>query len=273
MMPLALAREVVLLAVLVLVHILCGHVKVCAYVAPPASLVQRSFASSFTSSTAMNSLGHDTHKNYRQPSAFMKPVAHGRLHGTYNSRTLLKPTPTVRVDNNLQLQMVGSRYGTLPLRRRFPRTTGFETITLDSTGWTGDATSLIIVGNIAVYALSYFMPLIIVKIAKINDYIKEGQYYRLVTTLFAHNDFAHLVSNMYSLYNVGKFVESVYGLNGFLAIYFGSGALANLLTYWVDLSRVSVGASSGIYGLIGAMGVYYYFQKDRLGWVAQRGTA
>jgi membrane associated rhomboid family serine protease len=67
-------------------------------------------------------------------------------------------------------------------------------------------------------------------------------------------------------------VESVYGRRQFLAIYLLSGILANLFTYLMGWSPSSIGASSSIYGLMGAMGMYYLYQSDALGDRAQIGT-
>jgi membrane associated rhomboid family serine protease len=140
-----------------------------------------------------------------------------------------------------------------------------------SSGFNWDTTNKLIVANIFMFIFSIFDSSVIPRLAKINDFILEGEYYRLLSCLFAHGDVFHLASNMYSLQNLGKFVESVYGRRQFLAIYLLSGILANTFTYLMGWSASSIGASSSIYGLMGAMGMYYLYQSDALGERAQIG--
>ena len=44
-----------------------------------------------------------------------------------------------------------------------------------------------------------------------GPYIRNGEYYRLITSMFVHGDIFHLGFNMYALYVIGKQVESYFG--------------------------------------------------------------
>jgi len=83
------------------------------------------------------------------------------------------------------------------------------------------------------------------------------QYYRIFTAAFTHVEPMHLLMNMVSLYNVGTFVESLFGHWRMLVIYFGSLVLGKLLALAIrhnnsDDYTVSIGASGAICGILGA---------------------
>ena len=83
------------------------------------------------------------------------------------------------------------------------------------------------------------------------------QYYRLISSGFAHRETTHLLFNMISLYNIGTFVESIFGHLYFLVIYFGSLILGHILSLLIkhnnrDDYAMSLGASGAICGIMGA---------------------
>ncbi len=78
------------------------------------------------------------------------------------------------------------------------------------------------------------------------------EYYRLVTSAFLHANAWHLLWNMVSLYFFGPLLETVYGPQQFLLIYFGSVVGGDLLSLYVHRHHEyrSIGASGGVCGLI-----------------------
>ncbi len=79
------------------------------------------------------------------------------------------------------------------------------------------------------------------------------QWWRLVTAGFLHGGLMHILMNSWVLFDLGAQVEEVYGTNRMIVFYFVStigGFFAS--TLWNPLA-LSVGASAGIFGLIGAM--------------------
>jgi membrane associated rhomboid family serine protease len=91
---------------------------------------------------------------------------------------------------------------------------------------------------------------------KLSDRILRGeQLYRLVTPVFLHGGVAHLFTNMYSLNNVGRDVEVLFGPGRFLATYLVAGATGNLLSSFRS-PNPSLGASGAVFGIVGA---YYVF--------------
>jgi rhomboid protease GluP len=89
--------------------------------------------------------------------------------------------------------------------------------------------------------------------AKYRDAIlRYGQWWRLVTAGFLHGGLLHIGMNSWVLFDLGAQVEEVYGGGRLLVFYFVSTVCGFLLsTFWT--ASLSVGASAGIFGLIGAM--------------------
>ena len=87
--------------------------------------------------------------------------------------------------------------------------------------------------------------------AKVNALIGLGEFWRLLTAMFLHADFMHLIFNMMALYILGRDIERFFGKGKFLAIYFISGLVGSGASYWL-VENVSVGASGAIFGLMGA---------------------
>jgi rhomboid protease GluP len=89
--------------------------------------------------------------------------------------------------------------------------------------------------------------------AKYAPYIiGRGEWWRLITAAFLHGGLLHIGMNSWVLFDLGPQVNESFGTPRFLTIYFVSsitGYLASL--YWS--SSVSIGASAGLCGLIGAM--------------------
>ncbi|MEM4712954.1 MAG: rhomboid family intramembrane serine protease [Candidatus Bathyarchaeia archaeon] len=137
----------------------------------------------------------------------------------------------------------------------------------------------------AVYWLSdigiYFPPVVAEKIE--SDFIMypsevvHGQrLYTLVTSMFMHADWLHLLGNMLFLYIFGDNVEDIFGHIGYLAFYIFCGLAAafthtlslylGLTNGTIDLSTGVVGASGAISGVLGAYLIL--FPKARiLTWV------
>jgi len=83
--------------------------------------------------------------------------------------------------------------------------------------------------------------------------IIRHQWWRLVTAGFLHGGLTHILMNSWVLFDLGAQVEEVYGTNRMIVFYFLStvgGFYAS--TLWNPMVP-SVGASAGIFGLIGAM--------------------
>lgn len=92
--------------------------------------------------------------------------------------------------------------------------------------------------------------------------VVEGEWYRLLSHMFLHADFTHLLMNMFTLIIFGKLIEGALGSLKMGMIYFISGLFAGLLSLSIDTVSISIGASGGIFGLIGAFIVYLFTKKS-----------
>ncbi|EEW52948.1 rhomboid family intramembrane serine protease [Limosilactobacillus antri] len=82
--------------------------------------------------------------------------------------------------------------------------------------------------------------------------VQAGEWWRLLTPVFVHIGFAHLLINSITLYFIGMYIEQLFGHWRMLVIYLGSAIVGNLLSaYWLP-AGISAGASTGIFGLFGA---------------------
>ncbi len=99
---------------------------------------------------------------------------------------------------------------------------------------------------------------------KINELIMVGQVWRLLTPALLHSTILHLVVNMYALYIVGRRLERFYGGSRFLALYWLSAFAGNVFSF-VFTSAPSLGASTAIFGLIAAEGVFVLQNRGLFG--------
>lgn len=88
--------------------------------------------------------------------------------------------------------------------------------------------------------------------AKYREAIFLGQWWRLVTAGFLHGGLLHILMNSWVLFDLGAAIEEAYGPKRLVVIYFASTVFGFLLsTLWSPV--LSIGASAGVFGLIGAM--------------------
>ncbi|CAM5512878.1 rhomboid family intramembrane serine protease [Streptomyces chartreusis] len=86
--------------------------------------------------------------------------------------------------------------------------------------------------------------------------VAEGEWWRLVTSMFTHEAIWHIAFNMLSLWWLGGPLEAALGRVRYLALYFCSGLAGSALTYLLaGPSSASLGASGAIFGLFGATAV------------------
>jgi rhomboid protease GluP len=91
--------------------------------------------------------------------------------------------------------------------------------------------------------------------ARINDFIRMGQIWRLFTPALLHGSIPHIFFNMYALYSIGIGLEKYFGRRRYLLLYV-LGAFTGNVTSFLFTTGYSVGASTAIFGLIGAEAVF-----------------
>jgi len=82
--------------------------------------------------------------------------------------------------------------------------------------------------------------------------VSQGQYYRLLTAMFLHFDFKHILMNMVALVSLGIALADEFSGRRFLKIYFISGIVSSLGVYLLaGPNTLTAGASGAIYGIQG----------------------
>ena len=98
--------------------------------------------------------------------------------------------------------------------------------------------------------------------------VVDGEWYRLLTGAFLHLPptegtfgIAHIVMNMFALWNIGRIVETQLGRVRYLSLYLLSALGGSVLVLLIAPDEATVGASGAIFGL----GAAYYVMARRLG--------
>jgi rhomboid protease GluP len=109
--------------------------------------------------------------------------------------------------------------------------------------------------------------------AKFNSLINHGEWWRLITPVFLHIGWLHLLVNMYSLFALGPYVERLYGSAKFVFFWVATGIAGVVASYLASSSGrhptgvigqfffrggdgPSAGASGALFGLFGILFVF-----------------
>ena len=99
--------------------------------------------------------------------------------------------------------------------------------------------------------------------------VQSGQVWRLITPILLHDNsfpFFHIIFNMYALYSLGIGIERTFGRRRFLLLYLLGGFAGNVISFIHSGNYAySVGASTAIFGLIGAEAVFLIQNRKLFG--------
>ena len=102
--------------------------------------------------------------------------------------------------------------------------------------------------------------------ALVPELVAQGEYWRLLSSVFLHSGAIHLGFNMLSLYYLGSFVEESFGRGRFLALYILSGISGGIAyLYFGEFAGPAVGASGAIFGLLGGV-MGYSLRRGTFSW-------
>lgn len=116
----------------------------------------------------------------------------------------------------------------------------------------------IVMNLIIINALVFLAQMLLDKSIQLTNILALHPYnsgvfkpYQLVTHMFAHGGFLHILFNMYALWMFGSILERVWGPKKFLIFYLVCGLAAGI-TQLIFTDDAAVGASGAIMGLMAA---------------------
>ena len=83
--------------------------------------------------------------------------------------------------------------------------------------------------------------------------VAGGEYWRLLTSVFLHIGFMHLMLNSLGLLIYGMLLERAFGSLRFVLIYVAAGLAGSTASFVANPMAISAGASGAIFGLLGAL--------------------
>jgi membrane associated rhomboid family serine protease len=112
---------------------------------------------------------------------------------------------------------------------------------------------VIVVINFVFYIATVINSSILVNLGVIPAYFLERPW-TVLTAMFIHSGFLHILFNMITLYFFGRAVYQLVGSNKFLLVYFVGGIAGNLLYVLLgEPYSIAVGASGAVYAIAGAL--------------------
>ncbi|WP_258368657.1 rhomboid family intramembrane serine protease [Curtobacterium sp. MCBD17_013] len=92
-----------------------------------------------------------------------------------------------------------------------------------------------------------------------NPYWLPTQPWRLITTMFVHGSFLHILFNMWAVWIFGRMLEQMLGTWRFVALYFISGLVGSVAVTVLAPQTTVIGASGAIFGLFA---VFFVLQRS-----------
>lgn len=100
--------------------------------------------------------------------------------------------------------------------------------------------------------------------ALVRDLVWNGDWIRLLTPLFLHAGLLHLSLNIFGLINIGRVLMRFIDKYILLFIFAGGAVTGNLLSLFFSKASLSVGASGGVFSILGALFVYLLWHKREI---------
>ncbi len=140
--------------------------------------------------------------------------------------------------------------------------------------WTS-VTNIIIALNVAVFVVMGVLGAGWIQTESMTPYVlyganngaatTDGQWWRLLTSMFMHYGIMHLLLNMWALFQAGHFVEKLLGRTSYALMYLASGLAGGFASiFWHEDKIWSAGASGAIFGVYGALLGYMLREKQAL---------
>ncbi|NIR79294.1 MAG: rhomboid family intramembrane serine protease [Gemmatimonadetes bacterium] len=119
----------------------------------------------------------------------------------------------------------------------------------------------LLVANVAVFFLTAAQPMVANLMAFVPALVLQRPW-SVLTYMFLHAGFAHLLFNMIGLFFFGPRLEERLGSRDFLVLYFISGIGGALFSFLFEPRAAVVGASGAVYGVLLAFA--YYWPRENI---------
>lgn len=93
-----------------------------------------------------------------------------------------------------------------------------------------------------------------------GPYVAQGDWWRLITSMFLHAGLLHIGLNMLGLWWLGSMVEQLLGHGRYLLLYFAAGLAGSAGALLASPLSPTVGASGAIYGILGSLLILEWLQ-------------
>jgi membrane associated rhomboid family serine protease len=123
-------------------------------------------------------------------------------------------------------------------------------------------TTLLLIAIAICFALQFLVPGL-TEAGDNEPLALHGEPWRLVTSMFLHGGWLHILLNSWALYQLAGLFEALLGSSRLLLVYFLSGVAGSIASVlWTH--QHSVGASGAIFGVLGALIAFLGRRRERL---------
>ena len=121
-------------------------------------------------------------------------------------------------------------------------------------------TMRLIIANVAMFVITQMSPAVTMALVFVPSLFLSRPW-TLVTYMFLHADFWHILFNMLGLYFFGPRLEEELGSRHYLTLYGVSGLSGALLSFVTPLSAI-LGASAAVYGVF--LGFAFFWPREKI---------
>ena len=118
----------------------------------------------------------------------------------------------------------------------------------------------LILANVVVFILQMARPALTDALAFVPALVAYRPW-TLVTYMFTHGGFSHILFNMLALFFFGPRLESEIGSRHFLGLYFVSGIMGAVFSIFTPFTAI-IGASGAVFGVM--LGFAYQWPRERI---------
>jgi membrane associated rhomboid family serine protease len=110
--------------------------------------------------------------------------------------------------------------------------------------------------NVLIFVITLLRPAEVIGLLGLTPALLSKQPWTIISSMFVHGGFAHILFNMISLYFLGSFFLRAVGERSFLAVFFLGGLAGNVVYVLLAPPYITgIGASGAIFAIGGALAV------------------